>query len=82
MARTRQGKAYTWQLDNTPIGSGDAGEVYAARCIEQPDPADKTSEGVAAAQPGEEEIQEVAASNPEPDEDASAEAQLSMDDLF
>jgi len=37
---------------------------------------------VAAAQPGEEEIQEVAASNPEPDEDASAEAQLSMDDLF
>ena len=37
MARTRQGKAYTWQVDNTPIGSGDAGEVYAARCIEQPE---------------------------------------------
>ena len=28
---------YKWQLSDTPIGSGDAGEVYAATCIEQPD---------------------------------------------
>ena len=27
---------YKWQLSDTPIGSGDAGEVYAATCIEQP----------------------------------------------
>ncbi|MEA3327245.1 MAG: hypothetical protein U9R53_08040 [Chloroflexota bacterium] len=37
MARTVQGQMYKWQLSDTPIGSGDAGEVYAATCIEQPD---------------------------------------------
>lgn len=36
MADTVQGKSHTWQLSDTPIGSGDAGEVYAAACIEQP----------------------------------------------
>ena len=37
MAATRQGKNFTWQLSDTPIGSGDAGEVYAVTCLDQPD---------------------------------------------
>lgn len=45
-----------------------------------PDHSDETSEGVTAAQPEEERVQEASASDSEPDEDASAVAQLSMDD--
>lgn len=37
MAVTRQGLNYSWQLSDQPIGSGDAGEVYAVTCPEQPD---------------------------------------------
>ena len=37
MARTIQGKSYSWQLSDQPIGSGDAGEVYAVACMEQPE---------------------------------------------
>lgn len=37
MAHTVQGKTYTWQLSDAPIGSGDAGEVYAVVCVDQPD---------------------------------------------
>jgi serine/threonine protein kinase len=37
LARTVQGKSYTWQLSDTPIGGGDAGEVYAVTCVEQPE---------------------------------------------
>ncbi len=37
MAKTLQGKNQTWQLSDTPIGSGDAGEVYAVSCKENPD---------------------------------------------
>jgi serine/threonine protein kinase len=37
LARTVQGKATTWQMSDTPIGSGDAGEVYAVTCVEQPE---------------------------------------------
>ena len=37
MARSRSGKHYTWQMSDRPIGSGDAGEVYAAICQEQPE---------------------------------------------
>ncbi len=36
MARTVQGLAHTWQISDTPIGSGDAGEVYAVTRFEQP----------------------------------------------
>ncbi len=36
MAGTLQGKSYTWQVSEDPIGSGDAGEVFTAACIEQP----------------------------------------------
>ncbi len=37
MARTVQGHRWTWQLGDQPIGSGDAGEVFAVRCLEDPD---------------------------------------------
>lgn len=37
MARTVQGKTYTWRISDAPIGSGDAGEVYTVTCIDQPD---------------------------------------------
>ncbi len=37
MAKTVQGKTYQWRLGDTPIGSGDAGEVYAVVCVEQPE---------------------------------------------
>lgn len=37
MARTVQGKSNTWQMSDTPIGSGDAGEVFAVTCVEQPE---------------------------------------------
>lgn len=37
MAKTLKGKFHTWQLSDDPIGSGDAGEVYAASSMEQPD---------------------------------------------
>ncbi len=36
MARTVQGNAFTWQISDNPIGSGDAGEVYSVTCLEQP----------------------------------------------
>ena len=37
MTRKRSGKNYTWQIADTPIGSGDAGEVYEVSCQENPD---------------------------------------------
>ncbi len=37
MSRTVQGKSTTWQMSDTPIGGGDAGEVYAVICEEQPE---------------------------------------------
>ncbi len=37
MSGTVQGKTHTWQVSDTPIGSGDAGEVYAVTCLEQPE---------------------------------------------
>ena len=37
MARTVIGKNFTWQMGDSPIGSGDAGEVYSVACVEQPD---------------------------------------------
>ena len=37
MARTVQGKTNTWRLSDKPIGSGDAGEVFAVTCIDQPE---------------------------------------------
>lgn len=37
MARTVQGIAHTWQVGDTPIGSGDAGEVYPVARLDQPD---------------------------------------------
>lgn len=37
MAKTVQGKTYQWKLGDAPIGSGDAGEVYAVVCVEQPE---------------------------------------------
>ena len=37
MAKTVQGKTYQWRLGDAPIGSGDAGEVYAVVCVDQPD---------------------------------------------
>ncbi|MDF1520729.1 MAG: hypothetical protein P1P73_09650 [Brevefilum sp.] len=36
MARTFKGRSYTWQISDQAIGSGDAGEVYAAACLEDP----------------------------------------------
>jgi serine/threonine protein kinase len=37
LAQTIQGKQYNWRLSDKPIGSGDAGEVYAVTCTEQPE---------------------------------------------
>ncbi len=37
MARIVQGQNNSWQLSDQPIGSGDAGEVYDAAAIDQPD---------------------------------------------
>lgn len=37
MARTVQGKTNTWRLGDKPIGSGDAGEVFTAACVDQPE---------------------------------------------
>ena len=37
MARTVQGMAYSWQVGDKPIGSGDAGEVYPVTRLDQPD---------------------------------------------
>jgi len=37
LARTVQGKSYTWQMSDIPIGGGDAGEVYAVTCVEHPE---------------------------------------------
>jgi hypothetical protein len=37
LAQTVQGIAHTWQVSDTPIGSGDAGEVYAVTCLDQPE---------------------------------------------
>jgi hypothetical protein len=37
LTQTVQGISHTWQVSDTPIGSGDAGEVYAVTCIDQPD---------------------------------------------
>ncbi len=36
MGRIVQGKQWTWQLGDQPIGSGDAGEVYAVTCLDKP----------------------------------------------
>jgi hypothetical protein len=37
LARTVQGIAHTWQISDAPIGSGDAGEVYAVARLDQPE---------------------------------------------
>jgi serine/threonine protein kinase len=37
LARTIRGQQYTWQIGENPIGSGDAGEVFAAVCVEEPE---------------------------------------------
>jgi len=37
LERTVQGKSHTWQVSDAPIGGGDAGEVYAVACVEQPE---------------------------------------------
>ncbi|MCB2210023.1 hypothetical protein KQH62_03925 [bacterium] len=37
MAQTIQGNNYKWRLGDAPIGSGDAGEVFAVTCVDQPD---------------------------------------------
>ena len=37
MARTVQGKTNTWRLSDKPIGSGDAGEVFAVTCVDNPE---------------------------------------------
>lgn len=37
LANSVQGSLYTWQIGDRPIGSGDAGEVYAVVCLEQPE---------------------------------------------
>ena len=37
MARILQGKSHQWQLGDRPVGSGDAGEVYAASCVDAPE---------------------------------------------
>lgn len=36
MAQTIQGKNYNWRLGDAPIGSGDAGEVFAVTCPDEP----------------------------------------------
>lgn len=36
MSRTVQGIKYTWQVGNEPIGSGDAGEIFTVKSLEQP----------------------------------------------
>ncbi len=36
MARTFKGRSYTWRIGDQAIGSGDAGQVYAAACLEDP----------------------------------------------
>ena len=37
MVQTLQGQKYSWKLSDRPIGSGDAGEVYAVSCVDQPE---------------------------------------------
>ncbi len=37
MPQTLIGKKSTWQLSDRPIGAGDAGEVFAVHCVEDPD---------------------------------------------
>lgn len=37
LARTVQGKTNTWRLSDKPIGSGDAGEVFAVTCVDHPE---------------------------------------------
>lgn len=37
MARILQGKSHQWRLSEWPVGSGDAGEVYAAICMDAPE---------------------------------------------
>jgi len=37
LTRKVQGQKNSWQLSDKPVGSGDAGEVYAVTCLEQPD---------------------------------------------
>ena len=37
MARLVQGEKYTWHMGDDPIGSGDAGEVYTAVCVQEPE---------------------------------------------
>jgi len=37
LARTVHGINHIWQVSDNPIGSGDAGEVYAVVCQDQPD---------------------------------------------
>ncbi len=37
MGRTVKGTSFTWEISDTPIGSGDAGEVYSAMCVDNPD---------------------------------------------
>ena len=39
MARILQGKSKQWQVGDSPIGSGDAGEVYSAACVDAPETA-------------------------------------------
>ncbi len=37
MAKSVQGEKYTWHMGDDPIGSGDAGEVYTATCVQEPE---------------------------------------------
>jgi serine/threonine protein kinase len=37
LAKTVHGKTYQWRLGDAPIGSGDAGEVYAVVCVDRPE---------------------------------------------
>jgi len=37
LAKSVQGEKYTWQMGDDPIGSGDAGEVYTASCVQKPE---------------------------------------------
>ncbi len=37
VAKMLQGKKFSWQLSDSPIGTGDAGEVFTAACHEQPE---------------------------------------------
>ncbi len=37
MARILKGQSYTWQLGDRPVGSGDAGEVFSAVCVDAPE---------------------------------------------